>query len=521
MGILGLAVPLVVLVGATPPIQFAKPHLIGYGFADAPRIPLVADVDGDGFSDLIAVYPPDPGIVDVALNVRGAKFAAPEAVARDLGADLVAATTRAGTDGRAQIVVTRGDGAKRIVARSADGTWSVREEVEATTSAIPPASAAAASEGPKRIVGDFDGDAKPDEILLADATLHLAADPTTSIAVPALRDLPAGAIAVAGDVSGDHKDDLVVFRRDDAWRVGHDILAYVAYRDGDADQDGDGLDAATEARLGTDPLDADTDHDGLSDGWEVKGEGALDLPALGASPIRKDCVVYLQRVEDVDGATCAREIGRAVDYWSRLPIKNPGGSIGIALHPIWLPTIPLKEGGKAWWDQGNANLPPLARGLAHYMVVTNGGGGQAGELADMGGCGVHALYATFLHEFGHEVGLSHTGGPNATWSPTYGSLMNYAYNYSFNEDGNAIHYSRGELASIVLDETKLDERLPVEFSKISFLGKAPYRFRVKEDGHETLVDWNRDGVFEDAPVRADITDVYGADGGNRVTVGKT
>jgi hypothetical protein len=520
MGALVLAAIVALVDGSPAPVRFAKPRLVAYGFADAPRIPLVADVDGDGFADLIAVDPSGPGTVDVALCVRGGKFAAPEAAARDLGANLVSAATRAGDGGRAEIVVTRADGGRRIVARAANGAWSVRDESPATDVTPPPGSAAHTSE-PRRVSGDFDGDGKQDEILLDDATLRLASMPESPIAVPALRDVPASAIVVAGDVSGDRRDDLVIFRRDDGWRVGHDVLACLAYRDDDPDPDGDGLDSATEARLGTDPLDADTDHDGLLDGWEVKGEGALDLPALGASPTHQDCFVYCQRVADADGATCAREIPRAIAYWSRLPVQNPDGQPGIALHAIWLPPIPVAEGGKPWWDQGAANLPPLARGLAHYIVISNGGGGQAGELAEMGGCGVHGLYATFLHEFGHEVGLSHTGGPNATWSPTYSSLMNYAYNYSFEEDGNAIHYSHGELASIVLDETKLPERLPVPFDRLKFLSKAPYRFRTKADGDATLVDWNRDGKFSDGPVRADVTDVYGVDGGNRVTVGKT
>ena len=41
-----------------------------------------------------------------------------------------------------------------------------------------------------------------------------------------------------------------------------------------------------------------------------------------------------------------------------------------------------------------------ARGLAHYMEIYNGGGGQAAELGDMGGCGAGAYWACFLHEFG-------------------------------------------------------------------------------------------------------------------------
>jgi hypothetical protein len=312
----------------------------------------------------------------------------------------------------------------------------------------------------------------------------------------------------------------VVFLRDETWRTGHDVLAYVTYREGDADADGDGLDAATEARLKTDPLDADTDHDGLLDGWEVRGEGALDLPALGASPTHKDCFVYVQRYYETDGALCAREMARVVKTWAELPNTNPDGTTGIALHPIWLPPLPPGTPGRAWWDLGNENLPKTARGLAHYMEINAGGGGQAAELGDMGGCGAGAFWACFLHEFGHQVGLSHAGGPLSGMCPTYTSLMSYAYSYGFNDDGNQIHYSHGEFASLTLNETHLTERLPLPYDKASFLAKGPYRFKLQADGDTTLIDWNRNGQFDQGVVRADIDDVYGV-GSGRFAVGKT
>jgi len=485
---------------APPQLRFAKPRLLTHSFGAEPRVPRVADLDGDGFGDLVAIDL-EAGIVDVARSVRGGKFLGPVNAANGTG-PLASATTRLRADGRVELVLERKEGGRKLVAFEKDSTWSVRDE------APPPDATVAASQPP--------GTSTP---VPAPAT-DVAADPAYETTCAELAARWPSSLCVAGDVSGDHVDDLVLFRRDDAWRSARDVLVCVAYREGAADADGDGLDQATEERLHSDPLDSDTDHDGLLDGWEVKGEGALDLPALGASPTRKDCVVYVQRYSDTDGAGCAREVQRVVRTWAELPNPNPDGSTGIALHVVWLPPLPPGTPGRAWWDLGNEHLPRAARGLAHYMVIYRGGGGQAAELGDMGGCGDAALWACFLHEFGHQVGLTHAGGPLPGACPTYTSLMSYSYSYGFNDDGGQIHYSRGEMAGMVLNETRLVERVELPLERAGFLAKGPYRFKLEADGAATRVDWNRDGLFGDGLVRADIDDVYGV-GTVRFGVGKT
>src|SRR5688572_24297779 len=176
-----------------PPLRFAKPRLLTHSFGAEPRVPLVADLDGDSFGDLVAIDL-DAGIVDVARSVRGGKFLGPVNAANGTGA-LTSATVRPRTDGRAELVLERKEGGRKIVSFAEDSTWSVRDE------APPPDTAAAASQLP--------GTPAP-----ASSPIDPAYDTTRA-------ELAAkwpGSLCVAGDISGDKVDDLVLFRRDDAWR---------------------------------------------------------------------------------------------------------------------------------------------------------------------------------------------------------------------------------------------------------------------------------------------------------------
>lgn len=98
-----------------------------------------------------------------------------------------------------------------------------------------------------------------------------------------------------------------------------------------ADTDGDGLADGREVELGTDPLDDDTDGDRLLDGWEVAGESADGAPLPDADPLRMDLYVELLRPEGADRLT-AREQATLERYWAEMPVENPDGSTGIAIH---------------------------------------------------------------------------------------------------------------------------------------------------------------------------------------------
>ncbi|MFO0826687.1 MAG: hypothetical protein U0572_00935 [Phycisphaerales bacterium] len=305
------------------------------------------------------------------------------------------------------------------------------------------------------------------------------------------------------DIDGDGRDDaLTVFSATipHAHRV---VRLAVALHEGTGDSDGDGVNDERERELGSDPHDRDTDDDGLLDGWEVNG-----LPrGVGAgdgtlNPARQDVIVAVSRYEELDEATAHREVDKAKRLYAAMPTKNPDGSTGITLHARWGTPVP-KSGQGSWWDVGGRELPASNRGIAHWMQITPGGGGQAQQTGDMGGSGAH--WAAFGHELAHQLSLSHEGDSSPAWCPLYPSLMNYAFNYSLGGDGEAIRFSDGRFRSVELREESLLEKLPFPYDEVKYLAAPPFRFTLKDNGDgTTLIDWNHDGHFDDQPVAADI-----------------
>lgn len=85
--------------------------------------------------------------------------------------------------------------------------------------------------------------------------------------------------------------------------------------------------------------------------------------------------------------------------------------------------------------------------------------------------------------------------------------MNYDYSYRFNGDPNAVHFSDGKFRSIRLNETNLNEVVNFPERELSFLTQEPYRYKLQPiSSSQTSVDWNRNGIFRESNVQADIND---------------
>lgn len=324
-----------------------------------------------------------------------------------------------------------------------------------------------------------------------------------------------------GDVDGDGDADMLEFRHGKERHSTFQVHLRRANSPGEIDPDRDGLSTPVEEQMKTNPYRTDTDGDGLLDGWEAGSYRGLDFKQLGCDPRHVDLICLISRFDQVVDATAKREIERAAKFYADLETPNPDGTKGFRFHPIWLEPIKGDDAKNAWWTNRDKFRPEKWRGIVHWMQIGPGGGGQADQLGDGGGVGENAMWAVFVHEFGHQMGMDHEGFWPSSFCPIYSSLMNYAYSYGYNDDYNQIHYSDGRLVGYTLRESDLDETIPLPYDKVKFLEKGPYRFRLKPHGNSTLIDWNWNGVFGEKHIRADINYSYASSAGTRQDIGKS
>jgi uncharacterized delta-60 repeat protein len=251
----------------------------------------------------------------------------------------------------------------------------------------------------------------------------------------------------------------------------------------------------------------DTDGDGIRDEWEINGvdidgNGSIDLnlPALGANPLRKDIFIEVDWM--VKPVTCVWQVcwtnggvlqpQRAVldgliATFATAPVSNPDGSSGITLHVDAGPaTVMNPRTGEPWgpWSRAGvvpydpflgtsdginydwaefetikqAFMEPARRAVFHYVVYADRLGGvnasgisrgipaadfilAAGDPAWNGGLTATQESSLFLHELGHNLSLHHGGGDDINYKPNYSSVLNYMWSLTGLPPDNRATYS--------------------------------------------------------------------------------
>lgn len=321
-------------------------------------------------------------------------------------------------------------------------------------------------------------------------------------------------------------------------------------------------------------VERDTDGDGLWDDWETfgvdtngDGEIDLDLPALGANPLRKDVFLeidYMGAAPDGhDHKPPSAALQTVIEAFAQAPVRNPNGSTGITLHIHVSDELPHTDVITFGKDFAAIKANPRYFGednprrvAFRYMIFghqydspenfSSGVSETPGDdlMVTLTDKDPDAIAGTLMHELGHSLGLRHGGGDDVNNKPNYLSVMSYRHQFRGvplrrridrgaadadslrPESDEIIHrYDFSRLILPTLDESKLDETAPVYPA-----ASQPARNRVVlpnrrvEERTETPaiayncgsavvvepvtdgegIDWNCDGNRGDRFVRADL-----------------
>jgi len=294
------------------------------------------------------------------------------------------------------------------------------------------------------------------------------------------------------------------------------------------------------------PAATDTDGDSLPDTWETNGYDAngdgvvdVDLPALGATPNKKDLFVEMDYMSGRLASTAAFD--RIVQTFASAPVSNPDGSTGIRIHldggPAAGSAYNLGGGNQVPYDSNlqpaesqtdaikNANFSASRRAVFHYMLWADDydnscSSGNAFAIPNdtfivtMGPkCSwtvtENMNVGTFIHELGHDLGLTHGGTDSVNYKPNYLSVMNYFFQF----DGvprttGSSWFSYSTFAPPALNETSLRESVGLNTSTASTWKtkwKCPNGTTRTSGAANAGIDWNCDGDTVDT-TSADIND---------------
>ena len=290
--------------------------------------------------------------------------------------------------------------------------------------------------------------------------------------------------------------------------------------------------------------------DGLLNSWKVDGipymgiDGALHHYKLpNADPRHKNLYIevdYMQKHIPALGV-----LGTVKKAFANAPVSNPDGttlddqiplnattsisSLDNIIKPTWFGNATERA------DPNHVNLL-AAKALAfHYALFAKQqpeGSGSSG-VADTPFPGMNFLVTlgapgwpidpttgepvgsldqqtgTFMHELGHNFGLTHGGGNDAiNCKPNYLSIMNYLFQFPMFVANRPLDYSRSALPT--LDKQNLNESNGIGQSTPPGLTTiyGPVGIGVREGPlfatAGSPVDWNFNGKFNDTDVKSDI-----------------
>lgn len=300
----------------------------------------------------------------------------------------------------------------------------------------------------------------------------------------------------------------------------------------------------------------DTDGDALKDGWEANGydyngdgQVDVDLPAMGANPWHKDIFVEHDWMDGIHNhmpnSTVLNNVRKA---FKKAPVSNPDGRTGINLHNdvsnSFTHVEELAADCSNLWAAfdtvKNANFQTARRDTHHYVLWVHdlcpGYGSTSGisrgipasdfiiSLGSWPGYGdTNARSGTFMHELGHNLGLTHGGnaGDHENYKPNHVSVMNYSFQVIGvpRNSPNRRVWDYTRMTIYALNEKNLNEAVGLNGS--ASLAKYGTRYycqgtnATRDDWTaDTNVDWNCKGGIQ-ASVASDINK-----SGSRTTLGQ-
>ncbi len=284
----------------------------------------------------------------------------------------------------------------------------------------------------------------------------------------------------------------------------------------------------------------DSDGDGLPDEWEKNGYDAdgdgtvdIDLPSLGADPLRKDLFI---ECDWMNAAAPNNTIWAAIeDTFDNAPILNTDGSQGIAIHIDRGQAGAGGDGGTiiTYADRiryDNSSPSPVHTYTNFYTVKTNnfdddrtnvytycvfawdngygtGWSGQAEEIwandffVSLGSWGADGSrddfqIGTFIHELGHTLNLRHGGFEDTNSKDNYNSIMQYGNNWIiWNAQNNK--FSPSQFGGIDVDCDMLDVDAVYTYSQGMRVDLDESNLNENVAVCDNVArDWNGNGVMQ-------------------------